>query len=98
MVSSTNTITKFLESWFGIVNAHHYLFLALLGALTAGVCFLTDLCTVYLIDRKQSFWCLYLLNIVKLELVKFDTIGYHMRYLIYVLIVVVFMMIAVSMS
>lgn len=54
ILQTSSSLTKFLESWFGIVNAHHYFFLALLGAITAAVCFLTDLCTVYLIDCKKK--------------------------------------------
>lgn len=53
LMQTTSGLAKFLESWFGIVNAHHYLFLALLGAITASVCFCTDLITVYLIDCKE---------------------------------------------
>lgn len=54
MTSTSSTLSKFLETWFGIVNAHHYFFLALLGIFTAASCFLADLCTVYLIESKQS--------------------------------------------
>jgi hypothetical protein len=53
LINASTAITKFLESWFGIVNAHHYFFLALLGIITASICFCTDLCTVYLIDRMN---------------------------------------------
>jgi hypothetical protein len=52
LVQTTSGLTKFLESWFGIVNAHHYFFLALLGIFTAAVCFCADLITVYIIDKK----------------------------------------------
>ena len=55
LIQASTALTKFLESWFGIVNAHHYFFLALLGIITATVCFCTDLCTVYLIDRNHHF-------------------------------------------
>jgi len=54
LINASAALTKFLESWFGIVNAHHYFFLALLGIITASICFCTDLCTVYLIDRKKE--------------------------------------------
>lgn len=52
LVQTSMGVTKFLEQWFGIVNVHHYFFLALLGVFTAVVCFLADLVTVYLIDKK----------------------------------------------
>ena len=47
-----NSISRMFTQWFGIVNPHHYFFLALLGAFTALACFLTDLVSVYLIDCK----------------------------------------------
>ena len=53
--------------------------------ITAGVCFCADLITVYVIDKK-------------LQLIKMASIDYHLRYLIYVAIVIAGMMIAVSMS
>lgn len=85
LLQTSTGITKFLESWFGIANAHHYFFLALLGVLTATVCFCADLITVYIIEKK-------------IELIKNEKIDYHLRYLIYVCIVVAGMMLAVSMS
>lgn len=90
-------MTRFLESWFGIVNAHHYFFLALLGIITAAVCFATDLCTVYLIDCKAGFVC-YRCFIVKLRTAWNDNYEYHLRYVIYVLTVIVLMVVSVSMS
>ena len=98
LIQASTALTKFLESWFGIVNAHHYFFLALLGIITATVCFCTDLCTVYLIDRNHYFPITKTILIVKLQIVRNENIGYHTRYLIYVVCVVVCMMIAVSMS
>lgn len=53
LINASAALTKFLENWFGVVNAHHYFFLALLGIITATICFFTDLCTVYLIDSKK---------------------------------------------
>ncbi len=85
LIQTSTGFSKFLEQYFGIVNAHHYFFLALLGVITAGICFCVDLVTVYLIDKK-------------LQLIKLQSIDYHLRYLIYVVIVVVGMMIALSMS
>ena len=96
IMKSSTGLTKFLESWFGIVNAHHYFFLALLGTITATVCFFTDLCTVYLIDCMLFQFDS--VPIVKLRIVWDADIGYDMRYFIYVALVVVFMMISVSMS
>lgn len=90
--------SKFLENWFGIVNAHHYFFLALLGTITAAICFCTDLISVYLIDRKSRFKAYNPFLIVKLQIVRNENIDYHIRYLLYVAFVVVFMLIAVSMS
>lgn len=52
---------------------------------TAAICFCADLITVYLIDKK-------------LQLIRLASIEYHFRYLIYVVIVIVGTMIAVSMS
>ncbi len=52
LMQTSTGFSKFLEQWFGIVNAHHYFFLALLGAITAGICFCADLVTVYIIDKK----------------------------------------------
>lgn len=52
IIETTSGISTFLEKQLGIVNAHHYFFLALLGTITATVCFLTDLVTVFLIDCK----------------------------------------------
>jgi hypothetical protein len=85
LVQTSTGLTKFLEQWFGIVNAHHYFFLALLGVFTAAICFCADLITVYLIDKK-------------LQLIRLASIEYHFRYLIYVIIVILGTMIAVSMS
>ncbi len=84
------------------MNAHHYFFLALLGILTAALCFCTDLISVYLIDRKRPSQekkpYNALSRIVKLQIVRSESIGYHTRYLIYVVFVIIFMLIAVSMS
>jgi hypothetical protein len=53
MLMQTSTgFSKFLEQYFGIVNSHHYFFLALLGVITACICFCVDVMTIYLIDKK----------------------------------------------
>ncbi len=54
VLQTSSALTRFLENWFGIVNAHHYFFLALLGVFTAALCFCVDLLTVYLIDSINS--------------------------------------------
>lgn len=52
MASTTGFISRVFTNWFGIVNPHHFLFLALLGIFTAVVTFFTDLVAIYIIDRK----------------------------------------------
>ena len=47
-------VSKVFKDLFGIVNPHHYLFLALLGTITAAIAFLTDLVSVYLIRCNIS--------------------------------------------
>lgn len=52
MTSTTGFISRIFTDWFGIVNPHHFLFLALLGIFTAVVTFFTDLVSIYIIERK----------------------------------------------
>ena len=63
MLTQTGSgFSKLLEQWFGIMDAHHYFFLALLGVFTAVLCFLADLVSVYTIDSN----CF--LRIIRLEI------------------------------
>ena len=55
LTQTGNTFTKLLEVWFGIQDAHHYFFLALLGVFTAALCFITDLVSVFTIDCNSFF-------------------------------------------
>lgn len=52
---TSSFISKIFTDFFGIVNPHHYLFLALLGTFTAIVTFFTDLVSIYIIDCKEMF-------------------------------------------
>lgn len=83
--STTGTLNRIMADWFGIVNPHHFFFLALLGMFTAAIAFLTDLISVYLIDYKVS-------------IVRDQSLPYMLRYGIYILASVVFTVIAAAMS
>ena len=48
------SLTKIFQEKFGIVNFHHYLFLALLGVLTAIVATIVDLLAYFVIDCKTT--------------------------------------------
>ena len=52
LTQTGNGFSKLLEQWFGIMDAHHYFFLALLGIFTAVLCFFADLVSVYTIESN----------------------------------------------
>lgn len=98
MLTQTGSgFSKLLEKWFGIMDAHHYFFLALLGVFTAVLCFFADLVSVYTIEsncflRIKCFFCLEIYLVVKNP-----QMNYNLRYLISIAIMIVSILIAVSM-
>jgi hypothetical protein len=82
---TTQGLNRIFQDWFGIVNPHHYFFLALLGIFTACVTFFTDLISVYIIQ-----WKLYIVRETELD--------YLVRYAIYIAFTLVFMLISAAMS
>jgi len=98
MLTQTGSgFSKVLEQWFGIMDVHHYFFLALLGVFTAVLCFFADLVSVYTIDSNRflRFKCMHRLEIYLV--VKNPQMNYNLRYLISIGIMIVSILIAVSM-
>jgi len=98
MLTQTGSgFSKLLEQWFGIMDAHHYFFLALLGVFTAVLCFFADLVSVYTIDSNRflRIKCMHRLEIYLV--VKNPQMNYNLRYLISIGIMIVSILIAVSM-
>jgi hypothetical protein len=98
MLTQTGSgFSKVLEQWFGIMDVHHYFFLALLGVFTAVLCFFADLVSVYTIDSNRflRIYCMHRLEIYLV--VKNPQMNYNLRYLISIGIMIVSILIAVSM-
>lgn len=85
VTKTTGGLNRIMADWFGIVNPHHFFFLALLGMFTAAIAFLTDLISVYLID-------------LKVQIVRDQSLPYLARYGIYIACSIVFMVISAAMS
>jgi len=98
MLTQTGSgFSKVLEQWFGIMDVHHYFFLALLGVFTAVLCFFADLVSVYTIDSNRflRIKCMHRLEIYLV--IKNPQMNYNLRYLISIGIMIVSILIAVSM-
>lgn len=88
----TSSLTRLFQEKFGIVNFHHFLFLALLGIITALVAFTVDLIAFHAIDCNIDL----LNSLVKLSICNNHEYNYYLRFAVYVGFAVVFMMIAAS--
>jgi hypothetical protein len=93
MVRTLQSLTKIFQEKFGIVNFHHYLFLALLGIITAIVATLVDFISYLIIDCKM----LHILTlIVKYSICTDPSLNYYVKWGIYLAFALFFTLIAAS--